>query len=99
MTAGILLLATPEADLYAETDVEGGVYLHLDFKAPAWTKQVYKSMQQSFVKALVKLALQGTKEVFVILRKDDVQTIRFETKFGFKEEKTSEEFVRMKLEI
>lgn len=96
---GELYLETPEADLYVERDIEGGVYLHLDFKAEEWTREVYREMQKSFVTALVRLSVESVREVYVILAKDDEQTIKFETRFGFRIERTSEEFVRMKLEI
>lgn len=96
-----LILETPEADLYTELSPEKKLYLHLNFKAKQWTKSVYNNMMESFASVLLELEKRGVEAVYVLLRKTDVQTIKFETRFGFEPELEYPDigYIRMKLEV
>jgi len=100
MSAKQKLATTEDFILYGEIEpVNKEVYIHIDYLAPKWTKTVYIRMLEAWAEIVEWFASNEVPALFVLLKEDDLKTIKFEEKFGFYIEKQAEGYVRMRLDL
>lgn len=94
------LATTEDFILYGEINpIDKEVYIHIDYLASKWTKTVYNRMLEAWAEIMEWFASNGVPALFVLLKEDDLKTIKFEEKFGFYIEKQDKGYVRMRLDL